>query len=138
MAQCTVCGAEVVQRARGPARRTCSSACRQKAHRARRAAEIKALRATAAHRTARPGPPSRNEPAPGPPRDGRPGPELPDAIQEAWQRLAEVVEFAGHQARDGWDTSEISPGIPRSTVQDIALSIRHLADELAEAVLAGA
>ncbi|GAB2965917.1 hypothetical protein [Streptomyces heilongjiangensis] len=46
MAQCEICGTEMTQ-GRGPARRTCSAACRQAAHRRRQGAELESLRAAA-------------------------------------------------------------------------------------------
>ncbi|MFD9630026.1 hypothetical protein [Streptomyces violascens] len=131
MAQCEVCGTELVQ-GRGRPRHTCSGACRQEAHRRRRAAEVQELRAAAARTADRPSGSSCNEPDPrelGP--DG-----LPDGIRAAWLSLGEMVEWAARRARADWAESEIAPGLPALTPEGAAESIRYRAAQLADAVLA--
>src|SRR5687768_17371916 len=138
MMKCEVCGVEVVQ-GRGPARRTCSAACRQKAHRRRRAAEMERLRDLAMRPV--PAPPGRapavpasascNEPPPLR-EDGRA--ELPASLRPLWLDLAEAVGIAASRAASRWDSSEVLAGVPRATAEDVAFMIRHRADKLASAV----
>lgn len=93
MAHCEVCGTEMVQ-GRGPARRTCSGACRQAAHRRRQTAEVTALRQAAAQ--------------PGPAPSARPtvSPPVPDdtpagRIRAAGAALAAAAGHAAAAAEEG-------------------------------------
>lgn len=142
MAQCEICGSEMVQ-GRGRARRTCSPACRQAAHRRRQAVEVERLKELAARPAPAPVPEaatvgsdavSRNEPGPLEER----GVALPDWLQLLWLDLGSAVETAARRAESGWDDSEIIPGVPKRTADDVAFMIRHRADRLADAVLASA
>lgn len=128
MTQCEVCGTGLVQ-GRGPARRTCSAACRQKAHRRKQAAEVERLRglATAEAPARAPERVSRNEPASL--GDGAAG--LPEWLRSLWLDLGSAVEMAASGSESGWDVSE-----SRVTADDVAFAIRYRADKLAEAVLA--
>ncbi|MFJ4013971.1 hypothetical protein [Streptomyces sp. NPDC090026] len=124
MPHCEICGADLVQ-GRGPARRTCSPACRQKAHRRRQAAEVGRLRDLAA------GP----APAAEPPAE-RAATDLPEPLRGLWLDLAEAVDWAARRVRAGWDSAEVAPGASPAAPDDIAWAIRHRANKLAEAVAA--
>lgn len=135
MAECESCGGELVQ-GRGRVRRTCSAACRQKAHRRRQATEVERLKELAARPAPLPEPRaaavaaagvSRNEPG----RLEGGGAGLPDWLRALWADLGSAVEWAALHAESGWADSE--SGV---TPDDIAFAIRHRADKLAEAVLA--
>jgi len=89
MAQCEVCGTEMIQ-GRGRARRTCSAACRQAAHRRRQADELTALRAAATQPPADTPRPSRNDP------DSPAG-----RIRTAGETLAAAAEQAAAYAEEG-------------------------------------
>ncbi|MGW2255412.1 hypothetical protein ACWCXH_35330 [Kitasatospora sp. NPDC001660] len=86
MPTCEICGTEMTQ-GRARARRTCSAACRQAAHRRRRAAEMAVLRAAATQLPT--AAPSRNEPV-------EPGADDSPAgrIRAAGAALAAAVEYA--------------------------------------------
>ena len=95
MAQCEICGTDVVQ-GRGRARRTCSAACRQKAHRKRQARHLAELRAAGALALVPPAAP--NSPAADDSPAGR--------IRAVGARLAELIDQAARRAADGWNSPE--------------------------------
>jgi hypothetical protein len=122
-AQCEICGTEMTQ-GRGRARRTCSAACRQAAHRRRQAAEVDRLRAAATQPAAPavPAPP----PAPAAPDDSPAG-----EIRAASRQLLDAIEAAARRAADDWPGSETTP-------EADAAAVRHLADQVTAAILASA
>ena len=129
MAQCEICGTEVVQ-GRGRARRTCSAACRQKSHRQRQAEQLAALRATATSPALALVPPTLTT-ASAP--DGSPA----GRIRAAGADLAAAIEHAALRAAKDWDTTELVQGIPRyATPSNVAADIRSLTDRVVAAVLA--
>lgn len=129
MAQCEVCGTEVVQ-GRGRARRTCSAACRQKAHRQRQAEQLAELRAAA----------TRPALALVPPTPDAVETSAPDAagpagrIRAAGAALAASIERAAQRAADGWTPR---PGAD-STAEMWAGAVRAEAAEVVAAILASA
>jgi hypothetical protein len=98
MAHCEVCGTEVVQ-GRGRARRTCSAACRQKAHRQRQAGQLAELRAAATKPALTLVPPGTS---------GTPAPDDSPAgrIRAAGAELADAIDRAARRAADGWHAPE--------------------------------
>lgn len=125
MARCEICGAEMTQ-GRGRARRTCSAACRQAAHRRRQADEVAALRtaATATVRPTAPAEPSRNEPA-RPPDDSPAG-----RIRDAGAQLARTIEHAALRAEQHWP--------PNSHPDYMASAVRFDVARVIDAILATA
>jgi hypothetical protein len=131
MAQCEVCGTEVVQ-GRGRARRTCSAACRQKAHRQRQAQQLTELRAAAA---ARPALALVPPPAPVAVETSAPDAAGPAGrIRAAGAALAASIEAAAQRAADGWTPR---PGAD-STAETWAGAVRVEAAEVVAAILASA
>lgn len=128
MAQCEVCGTEVVQ-GRGRARRTCSAACRQKAHRQRQAQQVAQLRAAAAARPAL---------ALVPPDPIAAETSTPDAadparrIRAAGAALAASIERAAQRAADGWPPQSETD----STAETWAAAVRIEAEEVVAAIFA--
>lgn len=127
MAQCEVCGNEVVQ-GRGRARRTCSAACRQKAHRQRQAQQVAELRAVAT------GPALRLAPPVAPADDSPAG-----RIRAAGAELAKLIDLAAWRASTGWSSHEVNAQFSiASAAEDNAAVIRMVAEEVVAAVLASA
>lgn len=108
MAQCAICGTEVVQ-GRGRARRTCSAACRQKAHRQKQARQVAELRAAATK------PALDDSPA------GR--------IRAAGAELAESIESAARHAAGNWS---------RGSADTLATTVRYDVARVITAILASA
>jgi hypothetical protein len=126
MAQCEVCGTELVQ-GRGRARRTCSAACRQKAHRQRQAGQLAELQAAAAGSAlARVPPTTPDVPA----TDDSPA----RRIRAAGAALAASIEQAARRAADGW-TPHPRSGTDAETWAGV---VRVEAAEVAAAILASA
>lgn len=132
MAQCEVCGNEVVQ-GRGRARRTCSAACRQKAHRQRQAGQLAELRKAATGTALTLVPPA--------------GPAVPAAddnspagrIRAAGAELAGLIDLAAWRAANGWTSHEVNSQFSiASGAEDNAAVIRMVAEEVVAAVLASA
>lgn len=121
MAQCEVCGTEVVQ-GRGRARRTCSAACRQKAHRQRQAQQVAELRAAARPALALvplvdPGPAAAADDSPA----GR--------IRDAGAELAATIEAAARHAAGNWS---------RGSADAMATAVRYEVAQVVAAILASA
>jgi hypothetical protein len=132
MAQCEICGTEMTQ-GRGRARRTCSAACRQAAHRRRQTDEVNRLRAAATRPAPAPATPTP------PPTRVVPDDSPAGRILAAGADLAHAIEAAARRAADGWPTRNVLPGVPStSTPETNAAAIRHLADQVAAAILASA
>ncbi|MFD9226164.1 hypothetical protein ACFWDI_40685 [Streptomyces sp. NPDC060064] len=131
MAQCQICGTELVARGRGRTQRNCSAACRQKAYRRRRAAEFQELRDRV----------TRQAPAPdtalAAPRAG--DGTAPARIRRAGLQVAELAESAARRAEQRWDTT---PGLshqPRPATPEAARdALSHWVRQLAEAIRASA
>ncbi|MGW0631786.1 hypothetical protein [Streptomyces sp. NPDC002758] len=134
MAQCQICGTEMSQ-GRGRARRTCSPACRQAAHRRRQAEQVAALRAAAA----RPAP-ALAPPVPAPVELPVPDDSPAGHIRAAGAQLLAAVEAAAWRAAQDWDTdtSGALPGHRRTTPEDAVTTVRALAEQAVAAILASA
>jgi hypothetical protein len=124
MAQCEICATEMTQ-GRGPARRTCSAACRQAAHRRRQAAEVTRLRAAATRPTPAPATPA-PPPAPAVPDDSPAG-----RILAAGADLAQAVEAAARRAAGEW----ADPGLRADVMVG---AVQYYAEKVAAAILASA
>jgi hypothetical protein len=126
MAQCEVCGTEVVQ-GRGRARRTCSAACRQKAHRQRQAQQVAQLRAAAAARPVL----ALVPPAPAAAEASTPDAGPAGRIRATGAALAASIERAAQRAADGW-----TPQPEASAAETWAAAVRAEAEEVVAAILA--
>jgi hypothetical protein len=119
MARCEVSGTEVVQ-GRGRARRTCSAACRQKAHRRRQAEQVAELRAAATRPALTPVPPIALD-------DSAAG-----RIRAAGAQLADAVEHAARCAAANW----AAPGIAPDAMVGRLGEVQHHVDKVMAAILA--
>jgi hypothetical protein len=133
MAQCEVCGTDMTQ-GRGRARRTCSAACRQAAHRRRQAEQLATLRTAT-----RPAPtlaPPVAEPVVLPVADDSPAGQ----IRAAGAQLLAAVEAAAWRAAQDWDTdtSGALPGHRRTMPADAVAAVRSLAEQTVAAILTSA
>jgi hypothetical protein len=124
VAQCEICPNEVVQ-GRGRARRTCSAACRQKAHRRRQAEQVAELRAAVTRPALTLVPPTAQTAAPAP--DDSPA----GLIRAAGAELADAIEYAARRAAEKW-----AP--PGNTARMMTAAVEYDVDKVLAAIRASA